>query len=83
MLESSYPYYVANKAYKSRKTFDVIDKYTGKVATRAALPDAIALEKAIVAAHDATLPMKQFAPYQRQAVLEHCVTRFRERKDEL
>jgi acyl-CoA reductase-like NAD-dependent aldehyde dehydrogenase len=83
MLESSYPYYVANKARKSRKTFDVIDKYTGKVATRAALPDDAALEEAIAAAHDATLPMKRFRPYERQAVLEHCVTRFRERKDEL
>lgn len=83
MLESSYPYYVANKPKKSRKTFEVFDKYTGKVATRVALPDDAALEAAIAAAHDATLPMKQFRPYERQAVLEHCVARFRERQDEL
>jgi acyl-CoA reductase-like NAD-dependent aldehyde dehydrogenase len=83
MLESSYPYYLANKPKKSRKTFDVIDKYSGKVATRVALPDDAALETAIAAAHDATLPMKRFRPYERQAVLEHCVARFRERQDEL
>jgi acyl-CoA reductase-like NAD-dependent aldehyde dehydrogenase len=83
MLEKSYPYYLANKATKSGKKLDVLDKYTGKVATRVALPDAAALEKAIAAAHDATLPMKRFKPYDRQAVLEHCVRRFSQRKDEL
>jgi acyl-CoA reductase-like NAD-dependent aldehyde dehydrogenase len=83
MLESSYPYYLANKPKKSRETFDVIDKYSGKVATRVALPDDAALETAIAAAHDATLPMKRFRPYERQAVLEHCVARFRERQDDL
>jgi acyl-CoA reductase-like NAD-dependent aldehyde dehydrogenase len=83
MLEKSYPYYVANKAYKPNKKLDVLDKYTGKVATRVALPDAAALEQAIAAAHAAEKPMKQFKPYQRQAVLEHCVRRFGERRDEL
>ncbi|WP_369927629.1 aldehyde dehydrogenase family protein [Xanthomonas sp. NCPPB 2632] len=83
MLEKSYPYYVANKARKTGKKLDVLDKYTGKVATRVALPDAAALEQAIAAAHAATRPMKQFKPYQRQAVLEHCVRRFGERRDEL
>ncbi|HXO99691.1 MAG TPA: aldehyde dehydrogenase family protein [Luteibacter sp.] len=83
MLEKSYPYYLANKATKSGKKLDVLDKYTGKVATRVALPDAAALEKAIAAAHDATLPMKRFKPYDRQAVLEHCVKRFSQRREEL
>jgi acyl-CoA reductase-like NAD-dependent aldehyde dehydrogenase len=83
MLEKSYPYYLANKPVKSNKKLDVLDKYTGKPVTRVALPDAAALEKAIAAAHDATLPMKRFRPYERQAVLEHCVKRFTQRKDEL
>ncbi|UPG88857.1 aldehyde dehydrogenase family protein [Luteibacter aegosomaticola] len=83
MLEKSYPYYLANKAVKARAKLDVVDKYTGKVATRVALPDAAALEQAIAAATAATAPMKAFRPWQRQAVLEHCVARFRERKDEL
>lgn len=83
MLEKSYPYYLANKAIKSTRKLDVLDKYTGKVATRVALPDAAALEKAITAAHGATQTMKRFKPYERQAVLEHCVQRFTQRKDEL
>jgi acyl-CoA reductase-like NAD-dependent aldehyde dehydrogenase len=83
MLEKSYPYYLANKAVKAKAKLDVIDKYTGKVATRVALPDAEALEKAIAAAAAAAGPMKAFRPWQRQAVLEHCVARFRERQDEL
>lgn len=83
MLAKSYPYYVANKAYKPNKKLDVLDKYTGKVATRVALPDAAALEQAIAAAHAATRAMKAFRPYERQAVLEHCVRRFGERRDEL
>ncbi|WP_448096946.1 aldehyde dehydrogenase family protein [Luteibacter yeojuensis] len=83
MLAKSYPYYLANRAIKSNKKLDVLDKYTGKVATRVALPDADALEKAIAAAHAATLPMKRFKPYERQAVLEHCVGRFTQRRDEL
>ncbi len=83
MLRKNYPYYLANVAVKGKTKFDVIDKYTGEVATRVALPDAAALDQAIAAAHDAAGDMKRFKPYQRQAVLEHCVTRFRERRDEL
>jgi acyl-CoA reductase-like NAD-dependent aldehyde dehydrogenase len=83
MLRKNYPYYLANAAVDGKATLDVIDKYTGDVATRVALPDAFALEKAIAAAHDAADAMKRFKPFQRQAVLDHCVTRFRERRDEL
>jgi acyl-CoA reductase-like NAD-dependent aldehyde dehydrogenase len=44
-------------------------------------PDAI--EGAIAAAAEAAPAMAAFPPYERQAVLEHCVARFRERFDEL
>ncbi|MEX1826497.1 aldehyde dehydrogenase family protein [Luteibacter sp. CQ10] len=83
MLRKSYPYYLANAAVKGKAKLDVIDKYTGEVATRVALPDASALEDAIEAAHRASEAMRRFKPYQRQAVLEHCVERFRARRDEL
>ncbi|NID15364.1 aldehyde dehydrogenase family protein [Luteibacter yeojuensis] len=83
MLRKTYPYYLAGTAVKGKAKLDVIDKYTGDVATRVALPDAAALERAIDAAHAAAGPMRQFKPFQRQAVLEHCVARFRERRDEL
>jgi len=84
MLAKSYPYYVANKPVKpGKKKLDVLDKYTGKVATRVALPDEAALERAIASAAAAAPAMKRFRPYERQAVLEHCVRRFQERRDEL
>ena len=83
MLEKSYPYYLANKPQTSKETMDVMDKYTGKRATRVAVPDAAAVEKAIAAAVKATVPMREFKPWARQAVLQHCADRFEERRDEL
>ncbi|MFC5526207.1 aldehyde dehydrogenase family protein [Rhodanobacter ginsengisoli] len=83
MLNKSYPYYLANQPRMSKEMLDVRDKYSGKVATRVAVPDAKAVEKAIAAAVNATTPMRQFKPWARQAVLQHCATRFAERRDEL
>jgi acyl-CoA reductase-like NAD-dependent aldehyde dehydrogenase len=84
VLRKSYPYYLANKPVKpGKKKLDVLDKYSGKIATHVALPDAGALERAIAAADDAAPAMKRFRPYERQAVLEHCVRRFAQRRDEL
>lgn len=83
MLKESYPYYLANRAVAANTALEVTDKYTGKVATRVALADAKAIDAAIAAAVEAQEPLRRFAPYQRQAVLEHCVARFRERYDEL
>ncbi len=83
MLASTYPYYLANEAKRPNTDLEVTDKYTGEVATRVALADAAAIDAGIAAAVEATAPMRRFTPYQRQAVLEHCVTRFRERADEL
>lgn len=83
MLEKKYPYYLANKAQTSKEWMDVVDKYSGKVATRVAVPDAKAVEQAIAAAVKATEPMREFKPWARQAVLQHCVQRFIERRDEL
>jgi len=83
MLQPTYPYYLANVAEQPNADLEVTDKYTGEVATRVALADANAIDAGIAAAVGATDAMRRFTPYQRQAVLEHCVTRFRERYDEL
>jgi acyl-CoA reductase-like NAD-dependent aldehyde dehydrogenase len=83
MLKSSYPYYLANKACQPNTDLEVTDKFSGEVATRVALADAKAIDAGITAAVGATEAMRKFAPYERQAVLEHCVKRFRERYDEL
>jgi acyl-CoA reductase-like NAD-dependent aldehyde dehydrogenase len=78
-----YPYYLANKAEQPNTDLEVTDKFTGKVVTRVALADAKAIDRAIDAAVKATEPMRQMRPYERQAVLNHCVKRFQERSEEL
>lgn len=83
MLAETYPYYLANKAVAANTDLEVTDKFSGKVATRVALADAKAIDAAIAAAVQAQEPLRRFAPYQRQAVLEHCIQRFRERAEEM
>ncbi|WP_109476274.1 aldehyde dehydrogenase family protein [Paraburkholderia sp. C35] len=83
MLQKSYPYYLANEAVAANTDLEVTDKFSGEVATRVALADAKAIDKAIGFAVDAMPEMRAFPPFKRQAVLEHCVTRFRERFDEM
>jgi len=83
MLDKTYPYYLANRPQTSKTLLEVRDKYSGAVATRVAVPDAKAVERAIAAALKASTPMREFKPWARQAVLQHCVARFSERRDEL
>ncbi len=82
-LKQHYPYYLANQPVAAKQDLDVLDKYTGKRATRVALADAAAVRKAIVAAHRAREAMAAFPPDARRDVLEHCVRRFGERAEEL
>jgi acyl-CoA reductase-like NAD-dependent aldehyde dehydrogenase len=83
MLRKSYPYYLANEAVAANSDLAVTDKFSGEIATRVALADAKAIDKAIGLAVAAMPGMRAFPPYRRQAVLEHCVARFRERFEEL
>lgn len=83
MLKESYPYYLANRPSAPNTDLEVLDKYTGEVATRVAMADAKAIDRAIGAAEAAAAPMRELRAYQRQAVLDHCVRRFRERAEEL
>ncbi|GAB3285662.1 aldehyde dehydrogenase family protein [Parahaliea aestuarii] len=83
VLQSSYPYYLANRAEAPNTDLAVTDKYSGEVATRVALADSAAINRGIAAAVDAAEPMARMAAYERQAVLDHCVQRFRERAEEL
>ncbi|MGV3609214.1 MAG: aldehyde dehydrogenase family protein [Planctomycetaceae bacterium] len=61
----------------------VTDKFTGEVAYRVAVANAAAIDKGIAATVAATQSMREMPPYERQAVLNHCVKRFTERFDEL
>jgi acyl-CoA reductase-like NAD-dependent aldehyde dehydrogenase len=83
MLRPSYPLYVANEAQTPNTQLEVLDKYSGKVATRVPLADAALIDQAIAAAHAARAPMAAMPSYARQAVLQHCVQRFEERAEEL
>jgi len=83
MLKETYPYYLGNQAVSANTGLAVTDKYSGEVATRVALADAEAIDRAIAAAVEATEPMRRLGAYERQAVLEHCVSRFKERAEEL
>ncbi len=82
-LRATYPLYLANKAEQPNTDLAVTDKFTGEVATRVAMADAVMIDRGIAAAVAAAEPMAKMAAYERQAVLAHCVRRFTERQDEL
>ena len=83
MLKESYPYYLASEPEYANTDLEVTNKYTGEVATKVAMAGADTIDKAIAAAEKAQPAMATMAPFERQAVLEHCVKRFTERADEL
>ncbi len=83
MLKESYPYYLGNEPQAPNRDLEVRDKYSGEVATRVALADRVAIDRGIGLAAQAAEPMRELAAYERQAVLQHCVDRFRERAAEL
>ncbi len=82
-LPDSFPYYLANEARSPNSDLDVLDKYTGKLATTVAMADSDTIDEAIGAAASAAAPMREMAPYERQEILNHCVRRFEERAEEL
>jgi acyl-CoA reductase-like NAD-dependent aldehyde dehydrogenase len=83
MLNNSYPYYLANEAIFANQDLEVTDKYSGEVATRVALADEVAIDKAIAAAEASQEAMRKMAPYERRDILNHCVKRFTERAEEM
>jgi acyl-CoA reductase-like NAD-dependent aldehyde dehydrogenase len=83
MLKDVYPLYLNNKAAQPNTDLAVTDKYTGEVAFRTALATPDVIDAAIAGAVRAAEPMARMASFERQAVLDHCVARFRERFDEL
>ncbi|MFT7677828.1 MAG: acyl-CoA reductase-like NAD-dependent aldehyde dehydrogenase [Planctomycetota bacterium] len=79
----TYPYYLANTPEAPNADLVVTDKFNGEEAYRVALADPAAIDRGITAATEAALPMARMAPYERQAVLNHCADRFLERAEEL
>ena len=82
-LNDTYPLYLNNKAAQPNTDLAVTDKFTGEVAFRTALATPDVIDAAIAGAVRAAEPMARMASFERQAVLDHCVGRFRERFDEL
>ena len=83
MLKDVYPLYLNNKAAQPNTDLAVTDKFTGEVAFRVALADSATIDAGISGAVRAAEPMAAMASYERQNVLMHCVSRFKERFDEL
>ena len=82
-LKDIYPLYLDNEAKQPNADLEVTDKYTGEVAFRCAQADAATIDAGIAGAVEAAEPMARLPSYERQAVLQHCVDRFKERYDEL
>jgi len=83
MIQKQYPYYLANQAVYANTDLKVYEKFSGELACEVAQADPATLDQAIAAAVAAAEPMRRMPVFERQAVLEHCVKRFRERSDEL
>jgi acyl-CoA reductase-like NAD-dependent aldehyde dehydrogenase len=82
-LKDVYPLYVCNQARQPNADLEVTDKFTGEIAFRVAQADAATILEGIAGTVEATEPMARMASYERQAVLQHCVERFKQRFDEL
>ena len=83
VLKDVYPLYLNNRAAQPNADLAVTDKFTGQVAFRTALATPDVIDAAIAGAERAAVPFARMASYERAAVLDHCVLRFRERFDEL
>jgi acyl-CoA reductase-like NAD-dependent aldehyde dehydrogenase len=83
MIKEKYPFYLANRPEMPNADLEVVDKFTGKVATRVPLADEQTIDKAIEAAHKSFEAVRAIPAYKRQEVLYHCVDRFTERFEEL
>ena len=82
-MKSEYPYYLANKAVYANQDLVVVDKFTGEIATRVAMADSAAISQAIAAAETAMPALIAMGSYERKAVLDHCVSQFQKRTNEL
>ncbi|MFO1065928.1 MAG: aldehyde dehydrogenase family protein [Pirellulales bacterium] len=78
-----YPLYLANRPLTPNAKLAVTCKATGETIAQVPLADDALIDKAIAAAVDARSAMQSMKPFERQAVLMHCVRRFEERSAEL
>jgi acyl-CoA reductase-like NAD-dependent aldehyde dehydrogenase len=82
-LKPVYPLYLNNRPLQPNTDLEVTDKFTGEVAFRCAQADAAMIDEGIAGAVRAARPMAEMAAYERRDILQHCVSRFQQRFDEL
>ncbi|MCA9603903.1 MAG: aldehyde dehydrogenase family protein, partial [Myxococcales bacterium] len=82
-LAPRYPLYLGGAPILDGPTLDVEDKWTGDVGTRVTIADRAVVDRAIEMAVRARGAMRRLKPFERQQILQHCVSRFEARKDEL
>ena len=82
-LKTQWPFYLAGRPQSPNQALEVLDKYSGKPVATAAYADSDTIDQAIATAWEARPAMSTFPPDARRDVLEHCVRRFTERREEL
>ncbi|MGO3346099.1 MAG: aldehyde dehydrogenase family protein [Marinomonas sp.] len=83
MLNTNYPFYLASEPVFANQDLAVNNKFNGELVANVALANAEHIDAAIAAADNAKDAMRKMPSYQRQEILNHCVTRFKERAEEL
>lgn len=77
MLDERYPAWLAGRPWQANHDLEVVDKYTGRTATRVPLADAATIDSAIAAAVRAAPAMAALPADRRHDVLAGCARRFR------
>ena len=78
-----FPIYLAGEAVELNNDLVVYDKYTGEKYAVTSLVNSSHIDKAIAAAEASRTTMQKLPAWKRQQILDHCVSRFKERREEL
>ncbi len=83
MIRETYPYFLAGELISSEHQIQVTDKFSGQVVSSVSLATPDVFEAALTSASDSRRAMKELPPFERKAILSHCVKRFHEQFEEL
>ncbi len=82
MTNRQYPCFIGGKPETPNLDLEVRDKADGSLFARVPLVGPEEIERAIEAAHRAAPAMRALRPYERRDLLQACVAKIEERKDE-
>ena len=83
MKKEQYPLILGNRPVITERSLKVFDKYSGEPAASVSAADRTMVDEAIERAWNSRKAIAAFPAYKRRDVLEHCIKRFRERREEL